>query len=248
MAHHPLSYKQGEDAGMRCEVRDRLFNTSVEVIEFSCLLERSESTAKWGWLFRTYMQWHAVAFVLSELIVRPYTPAAERAWRAVNSVSGYTDHFKHQSFQSQNGMLWKPVRQLMAKARAHRARQLGLDPNKYDGVTRANPTSNEAFLEQYLTDTFIDVTTEPSILDLEGDMFPFIASPDTSTTATAHHDPSRQPDMPVQGSMHVTATGSDGTSDFLNWAGWDPGVGDFTVGSAQGIENSFPNMAQHEWF
>jgi hypothetical protein len=118
MAHHPLQYTGGDEKAKFSQgIRDRLFVTSVEIIEFAYLLENNENTAKWGWLFRTYMQWHAVAFVLSELCHRPPGPDYERAWKAVESV--YDDRLLHPP-KTQSGMLWKPMKQLMAKARAIR--------------------------------------------------------------------------------------------------------------------------------
>ena len=120
MAHHPLQYtSSNEKVEYNQDIRDRLFVTSVEIIEFSCLLENNENTAKWGWLFRTYMQWHSIAFVLSELCHRPPGQDYERAWKAVESV--YDDRVQHSS-KSQSGMLWKPMRQLFGKARAIRER------------------------------------------------------------------------------------------------------------------------------
>jgi hypothetical protein len=118
MAHHPLQYTSSDEkAKFSQDIRDRLFVTSVEIIEFSCLLENNENTAKWGWLFRTYMQWHAIAFVLSELCHRPPGLDCERAWKAVESV--YDDRIQHPP-KSQSGMLWKPMRQLLTKAKAIR--------------------------------------------------------------------------------------------------------------------------------
>lgn len=108
------------------EIKDRLFVTSIEVIEFSYLLERNENTAKWGWLFRTYMQWQSVAFVLSEIVVREPSEVVERAWKAIDSV--YWDHFVHagagRGQKTHKGMLWRPMRGLMAKARGVRGRQV----------------------------------------------------------------------------------------------------------------------------
>lgn len=121
MTHHPLEYTNSDGTTTFSQgIRDRLFVTSVEVIEFACLLENNENTAKWGWLFRTYMQWHAVAFVLSELCVREPGPDYERAWNAVESV--YDERVSNP--KGHKGMLWKPMRQLMIKAKAIRARHL----------------------------------------------------------------------------------------------------------------------------
>lgn len=133
MAHHPLQYTTSDEkARFSRDIRDRLFVTAVEIIEFSCLLEKNENTAKWGWLFRTYMQWHAIAFVLSELCHRPPGPDYERAWKAVESV--YDGRAQHPT-KSQSGMLWKPMRQLMAKARAIR------EKHRRSGVGFADPST-----------------------------------------------------------------------------------------------------------
>ena len=110
MIHHPL---QREQPTMSSDVRDRLFLTSVEIIEFSRLLEVNESTAKWGWHFRTYMQWHAVAFVLAELCVRPLSPKVDRAWRAIDSVYDAWESTLH---NAKRGMLWRPLKTLMGRA------------------------------------------------------------------------------------------------------------------------------------
>ena len=116
MAHHPLAIRSDVDSPSPT-VKERLFITSVEVIEFSYLLEQNENTSKWGWLFRTYMQWHAVAFVLSELCIRPSGPTYERAWKAVESVF---DRRILESTSKQKGMLWRPLRQLWTRAKAVR--------------------------------------------------------------------------------------------------------------------------------
>jgi hypothetical protein len=136
MAHHPLQYTTSDEksAGVSHNIRERLFVTSVEIIEFSNLLEKNENTAKWGWLFRTYMQWHAIAFVLTELCHRPPGRDYERAWTAVESVY---DGRVHHPTKSQSGMLWKPMRQLMAKAQAIR------EKHRLSGVGFADASTGE---------------------------------------------------------------------------------------------------------
>jgi hypothetical protein len=146
MVHHPRSY-YNDNTPPPPEVKDRLFITSIEVIEFSYLLERNENTAKWGWLFRSYMQWQSVAFVLSEICARAghfppasaanshaakaegtgasvqgqWTQEVERGWRAVESV--YNVRFI-QPDVNHRGMLWRPMRTLWRKARAAREHYL----------------------------------------------------------------------------------------------------------------------------
>lgn len=141
MVHHPRSYFNDGDAPPPQEVKDRLFVTSIEVIEFSYLLERNENTAKWGWLFRSYMQWQSVAFVLSEICARSgqqgaagqWTQEIERGWRAVESV--YNVRFI-QPDVNHRGMLWRPMRTLWRKAREARNKalaQCGAAPPQQQG-------------------------------------------------------------------------------------------------------------------
>jgi hypothetical protein len=135
MVHHPRSYLNDGDAPPP-EVKDRLFVTSIEVIEFSYLLEKNENTAKWGWLFRTYMQWQSVAFVLSEICHRApsgWSNEVERAWRAVESV--YNVRFI-QPLANHKGMLWRPMRHLWRKAVMARQRHL----SSSRGGSNSNPT------------------------------------------------------------------------------------------------------------
>ena len=85
---------------------------------------------KWGWLFRTYVQWHAIAFLLSELCVRTKGEAVERAWRALEATAGrwwfpLNDTSPYR--KGQQGCLWKPLRKLLAKAKAARAKELALE-------------------------------------------------------------------------------------------------------------------------
>lgn len=120
IVHHP-SLRDNGGAGLPQATKDRLFRTSVEVIEFSHLLETERLTQKWGWLFRTYVQWHAVAFVLSQLCIRAPGPDVDKAWTAVDSVF---EDWGGVVSASKRGMLWKPLRKLMARARSVRAQQL----------------------------------------------------------------------------------------------------------------------------
>lgn len=121
IVHHPLQREDFDNRSLSAETKDRLFRTSVEVIQWSNLLELETSTKKWGWLFRTYVQWHAVAFVLSQLCVRTQGPEVEQAWKVIDEIFG---NIGGRVSQQKRGMLWKPLRNLMIKARAARANEL----------------------------------------------------------------------------------------------------------------------------
>ncbi|KAJ6190682.1 hypothetical protein N7519_000703 [Penicillium mononematosum] len=117
IVHHPMIRK---DRGSVFQAtRESLFLTAIEVLEFGHLLETDPKTAKWGWLFRTNMQWHGVAFVLSEICVRPICPVTDRAWNAVSLI--YTEWAAQGTHKK--GMLWRPLAALMKRAAATRSKQ-----------------------------------------------------------------------------------------------------------------------------
>jgi hypothetical protein len=78
---------------------------------------------KWNWMFRTYMQWHALAFTLSELCQRTKGETVERAWAAVESVrdARWGSELPEDTNSSQ---LWRPLKKIYRKAREAHQRDL----------------------------------------------------------------------------------------------------------------------------
>lgn len=75
------------------------------------------SNANRRWLFRTYVQWHAIAFLLSELCVRVEGEDVERAWKAIEFIVNRRWIDDQQITHKMKGHLWKPLRRLMDRAR-----------------------------------------------------------------------------------------------------------------------------------
>jgi hypothetical protein len=255
MAHHPFSFtKLGElDAPSR-EIRDRLFITSVEVIEFSYLLERNENTAKWGWLFRTYMQWHAVAFVLSELCVRPPGSEYERAWRAVESV--YDDRVIGNP-RNQKGMLWKPMKQLMLRAKARQVQLAGTpwtasnkDSPHAPGYMTATSPANSTFgpfpgssIQNAAAAFGMNFDNEPIAMGAG----PMSNAPNLNSQVSDMSMPqTNMTDEEIQKWLANEQLVQQ-NPDFLTWSGWAPGVGDFTVGT-QPLNDFSMVDAKQEWY
>jgi len=129
VVYHPYQRKDGGTT-LPQETKDKLFITSLENVEYSLLLETEARTMKWGWLFRSYVQWHAIAFLLSELCVRTKGEAVERAWRALEATAGrwwFPLNDSSTAGKGQQGCLWKPLRKLLEKAKAARERELALE-------------------------------------------------------------------------------------------------------------------------
>ncbi|KAJ5477413.1 hypothetical protein N7539_007557 [Penicillium diatomitis] len=117
--HHPMTSGKRRAANVSQATRESLFLTAIEVLEFGRLLETDPRTAKWGWMYRTNMQWYGIAFVLSEVCVRPICPVTDRAWNAVQGI--YLEWSRQATHKK--GMLWRPLAALMKRATAIRAKQ-----------------------------------------------------------------------------------------------------------------------------
>ncbi|KAH7065750.1 hypothetical protein BKA63DRAFT_496355 [Paraphoma chrysanthemicola] len=84
------------------------------------------------WAWKNWVQWHALAVVLAELIARPLDPVSERAYKiAIKSFRWYARIVA----DSDSGMLWRPIIKLMR--RVQRARQ-----NACSGANQEQPSDN----------------------------------------------------------------------------------------------------------
>ena len=143
------------------ETRDRTFLTSIDVIRYARLLETQQKTMKWGWLFKSYFQWHAIAFLLAELCVRTSGPAVDDAWNVVEEAWPEWDRTSN----SKKLVLWKPVARLMNKARAVRKKELERRSNfPTDGTLGPRLSSNgkpTSYSEHMFAMHAADITSLP---------------------------------------------------------------------------------------
>ncbi|KAI1374349.1 fungal-specific transcription factor domain-containing protein [Hypoxylon crocopeplum] len=108
------------------DFRHRLFMASLEVVEYTKVLNSEPKCRQWRWLFQTYAQWHAVAYLLLEVCRLPWTASLERAWIVLNATFGTPD-----AAERAKPGVWVPLRKLMGQARRHREdeiRRLRADP------------------------------------------------------------------------------------------------------------------------
>jgi hypothetical protein len=66
--------------------RGHLLLTSVTILELSYELETDEAFRQWWWMFRTNVQWHAMAVTMKEISVQANSPLFERAWNIIDRV------------------------------------------------------------------------------------------------------------------------------------------------------------------
>ncbi|RAL09859.1 putative C6 transcription factor [Aspergillus homomorphus CBS 101889] len=266
--HHPMT-RSDRDAALSNANRESLFATSVEVAEFARLLGADKNTFKWSWLFATNMQWHAIAFVLSELCVRPLSPLTNRAWEAVSNL--YRDWIRNS--KQRKGMLWRPLSRLMKRAAAHRAKQeemraqMGLNAGSFQDVPFTSGTGPSLLqlppiLPQPLAQRDLEISsvmpqqgTLPQTSGLEIDLrkgpmdaiidlFPGVDWLNPQTAAM------EQPvmttgDVSMNSCVAPTATPSQTQPDSqLNWEEWDRVMHDFQMDLQEAnTENPFANIS-----
>ncbi|KAJ6006247.1 hypothetical protein N7451_004191 [Penicillium sp. IBT 35674x] len=91
-------------------IRDKLFFTSLKILELSQGLLRDSDIIHLSWHSKTHVQWHAVAFLLSEICLRPPSGDCDRAWGYIQTI------YECWKLKKNKGDLWLPLKRLMAKA------------------------------------------------------------------------------------------------------------------------------------
>ncbi|KAI1424524.1 fungal-specific transcription factor domain-containing protein [Xylaria sp. FL1777] len=125
--YQPLMPSTGTE--LSSDVRDRLFMASIEVVEYSRILNSEPKIRRWRWLFQTYNQWHAVAYLLLEVCRRSWSASVERGWIALNAT------FQDKNLDFAKPIIWNLLRKLMIQAKRHRESEIAR--------LRANPQAAE---------------------------------------------------------------------------------------------------------
>ncbi|KAH6876714.1 fungal-specific transcription factor domain-containing protein [Thelonectria olida] len=88
LIYHPVLSSELRSS-ISADVRDRLLAACIETIECLHILETMSTSHRRGWLFGTYLHWHATALILETLLLRPQeTDATQRSWNAMELALG----------------------------------------------------------------------------------------------------------------------------------------------------------------
>lgn len=83
-------------------------------VQMSYSLEINSDTQKWVWFFRSYVPWHGIAYILSELTENPCGFGYEAFW---NVVQAYLDSRAKLYPSATDSPFWKLVQRLLESAR-----------------------------------------------------------------------------------------------------------------------------------
>ena len=110
-----------------------ILRLSVDVLERIYHLQTDPAGSHFRWLSQTYVQWHALAVTIAELCVETEGAMVERAWAIVESA--FEQMAQHVA-DSDQGMLWRPVKKLMSRARGVRQKYLN---SRLDTTATSSP-------------------------------------------------------------------------------------------------------------
>ncbi|PHH89679.1 hypothetical protein CDD83_5509 [Cordyceps sp. RAO-2017] len=111
----------GSEYELSSEIRQRIYVAAIEIIEYSHKLNTDPRCKQYRWLFKTYTNWHAIAYTLIETCRRPWTALVERGWEAVN---GYDKDPVEISKRADQAAVFLPLRKLFVRAQRHRESEI----------------------------------------------------------------------------------------------------------------------------
>ncbi|OAQ79440.1 fungal specific transcription factor domain-containing protein [Purpureocillium lilacinum] len=132
----------GSNYELSSEIRQRIYVAAIEVIEYGHKLNTDPRCKQYRWLFKTYTNWHAIAYTLIESCRRPWTALVERGWEAVN---GYDKDPVEIAKRADHAAVFLPLRKLFIRARRHRESEIARlkanqeEARRLDFAERMNP-------------------------------------------------------------------------------------------------------------
>ncbi|TPX16339.1 uncharacterized protein E0L32_003988 [Thyridium curvatum] len=122
--YQPFLFRGPGNEDLSSDVRDRLFAAATEIFECNHLLNNDPRTKQYRWIFQTYTQWHAVAYVMMEVAHREWSSSVERAWAALNAAFLAPNSTLDIEKMAEHSAIWLPFKKLYAKARRHRETEI----------------------------------------------------------------------------------------------------------------------------
>ncbi|KAI1176975.1 fungal-specific transcription factor domain-containing protein [Nemania sp. FL0916] len=104
-------------------LREHLFTNSINTLKSTCKIMLDPRLDRWAWHSNIYVQWHTIAFVLSEICIRPPSPQCDKAWEYARAIYNKWLAVKYRDSTEQGDAFAKPMGQLFAKAQRVRETQ-----------------------------------------------------------------------------------------------------------------------------
>ncbi|KAL6877110.1 fungal-specific transcription factor domain-containing protein [Trichoderma novae-zelandiae] len=106
----------GAASELTAEIRERIYIASIEIVEYNHKLNLDPRGKQYRWLFRTYTNWHAIAYILVETCRRPWSALVQRGWEAV---VGYDKDLAENIKRTDHASVFLPLRKLFTRAKRY---------------------------------------------------------------------------------------------------------------------------------
>ena len=104
-----------------------ILRLSVDALESAQQLLTDPVASQFKWISQIHVQWHALAVTAAELCVKTEGSLVEKAWTVIEPA--FAQNEQHVA-DSNKGMLWRPIKKLMGKARDVRQKHLSSPSSK----------------------------------------------------------------------------------------------------------------------
>ncbi|EGR48369.1 uncharacterized protein TRIREDRAFT_62297 [Trichoderma reesei QM6a] len=103
------------------EIRDRIYIASIEIVEYNHKLNLDPRGKQYRWLFRTYTNWPAIAYILVETCRRPWSALVQRGWEAVVR---YDKDLTENMKTADHASVFLPLRKLFTRAKRYQTMEV----------------------------------------------------------------------------------------------------------------------------
>ncbi|TGO86872.1 hypothetical protein BPOR_0270g00060 [Botrytis porri] len=114
--------------------RGQSLHTAMAYLNLMEEMWQHEPSKGWLWFFESYVPWHAIAVALAELCAEPTGTLADQAWEVIEY---HYNRWSEYVADTKDGMIWRPVKNLLKRAKAARRRERGLS----DSQASTTPTA-----------------------------------------------------------------------------------------------------------
>ncbi|TGO07066.1 hypothetical protein BTUL_0337g00040 [Botrytis tulipae] len=116
--------------------RGQSLRTSMAYLNLMEELWQHDPSKGWSWFFEAYVPWHAIAVALAELCTEPTGTLADQAWEVIEY---HYNKWSEYVADTKDGMIWRPVKNLLKRAKAARRRERGLSGSQASTTPTAVP-------------------------------------------------------------------------------------------------------------
>ncbi|QSZ29398.1 hypothetical protein DSL72_003912 [Monilinia vaccinii-corymbosi] len=154
VTQYPLQRRKSTN---RVLPRGQSLRTAMAFLDLIEEMGQHERSRGWSWFFETYVPWHAIAVALAELCAEPTGPLADQSWEVIEH---HYNKWSEYVADTKDGMIWRPVKNLLKRARAARRRERGVSESQ---ASRTNSPFSEP--KVYPTGPKLDLGLSSIILD-----------------------------------------------------------------------------------